>query len=140
MSRPDFEPYDFDKFKIEIDEEIKFLDNNQYLKIDRLASKTLQELVDQGYKSRQVVIKGDTPEIGCSIYHQIEILRNEPGAKGAILSFSLFSFDQMSGGGEDFYADIRELDDQSLEAELQETSKQLGLPIDKRKVLPIVIR
>ncbi|MDD2823065.1 MAG: hypothetical protein PHQ59_03190 [Candidatus Daviesbacteria bacterium] len=140
MSQPDFDPYEFEQFKIEIDEEIDFLDNNMYLKIDRLASKTLQELVEQGYTSRQVVIKGETPEIGASIYRQIEILRRESGSAGTILSFSLFSFDQMSGGGEDFYADVIELDAESLETELQETSKRLGLPIDKRKILPIVIR
>ncbi|MFA5933087.1 MAG: hypothetical protein WCV81_02340 [Microgenomates group bacterium] len=140
MSQPDVEPYKFEQFKIEIDEEIKFLDNNVYLKIDRLASKTLQELISQGYTSRQVVIKGETPEMGASIYHQIEILRRELSTTGTILSFSLISFDQMSGGGEDFSADVMELGAESLKAELQEISRRLRLPIDKRKILPIVIR
>lgn len=124
----------------EFERELELLRRSLELKISKMTSPAAQELLDGGYTTKQVVIKGITPDMGASIYHQVEVFRgNETNRTVFVLNSSLTFFDQMSGGGEDFSATKEELDPQLLEAHLQETSRYLRLPLDKGKIQPIVI-
>lgn len=110
------------------------------LKIDRNISRTLQELRDEGYTTRQGVITGMTPEIGADIFHRVEVLGSDQlNLNPVVLHSSVTFFNPELGGGEEYDAIKEALDPQLLEAYLQETSRLLRLPLDKGRIHSIIV-